>query len=230
MIHVEPVLAFGDSFRGAHVPTPFKLRDQSRVTDMRGRITVALKTPTHAERLVLVDDFHGVNSAMALHTTDATVHVGRVVEVGIIRQVMDPDPLHWHARFVALVQRCQMHTFRVDLRVAVHARLRRWNRRDRRVLDRVVAVSTVHAEFTRMQSMAKWNRLRRHVSDIGRLRTEPPRHHECHVQRRRSTHHEYKWEDQIRPFGEGVVVSTHTVASGLVGGENKAVIYFTKWR
>lgn len=230
MIHIEPVRAFGDSFCCAHVPAPFKLRDQSRVTDMRRRITVTLKAPAHAERFVLVDNFHGVDSAMTLHTTDATVDVGRVIEVRVVRQIMDLDPLHRHACFVTFMQRGQVHAFGVDLRVAVHARLRWRNRRDRRVLNRVVAVSTVHAEFTGMQSMAKWNRLRRHVSDVGRLRTEPPRHHECHVQRRRSTHHEYKWEDQVRPFGEGVVVSTHTVASGLVGGVKKAVIYFTKWR
>ena len=225
VIDVEPVLAFSDAFRGPHVPAPFELRDQIRIPNMRRRISMAFKTPTHAECFVLIHDFHGVDATVTFDATDATVHMGGVIEVGVVGQIMRSDPLHWHSGFIAFMQWSKQLALGVNLRMTVHACLRGRNRSGCGVLDRVVTVSAVHAQLTCMQAVAERHRLRRHVPDISRLWTEPPGHHEGHIQRRCSTHHEYEWENQVGPFWEGVVVSTHMVTSGLAGAEEACDLF-----
>jgi len=57
-----------------------------------------------------------------------------------------------------------------DLRVAIHARFRRWNARKTRGLDRSVAVTAVDAESGHVMLMAEWNGLRLAYARIGNER------------------------------------------------------------
>ena len=66
---------------------------QSRVADVRGGVAVAIETPLHRKRFLLLNDFHLIDAAVAGNTTNASHDVSSVVEVHKIRQVMDAFPL-----------------------------------------------------------------------------------------------------------------------------------------
>lgn len=207
--------ALCQSFSGTHVPTPFQLGDEIWIANMRRGVAMTFKAPAHAEPFVLVDGFHGVDTTVAFDATDTTRNVCRVIEEGVVGHVVDLDPLHGHAGLITLMQRSKLLALGMNLRMAVHARCRRRNSCNRRILDRVVAVPAIDAQFTCMQSMAEGNRLGRHVPHVRRCRTEAPGHHERHVQWRSHTHDDDHREDEIRPSREGVLETTHGVSKGV---------------
>ena len=69
------------------------------------RVSMAIQTPTHAQRFVLVHYIHVVHVAMTANTADPTVNVNRMVEIREIRYLMDPDPVHRLPGFPALFNR-----------------------------------------------------------------------------------------------------------------------------
>ena len=85
---------------------------------------MALKAECHAERLVVSDNFHFVDLPVTLDTADPSVYVGSVIEVGVIRSLMNPNPRHRITAGVALTNRSQQRTVGLDLIVAIHAGLR----------------------------------------------------------------------------------------------------------
>src|SRR6478609_8867825 len=133
-------------------------------------IAMAVQAPAHAERLVLVDLFHLIDPTVTAHAADAAGHVGAVVEVGVVREVVDLHPFNGLARLVALAAGRELRAGRPNFAVTVHARLRCGDGRVRTVLDGVVAVPAVDAELTGVQRMAVRDRLLRHVADVRRFR------------------------------------------------------------
>jgi hypothetical protein len=61
-------------------------------TKIRLGISVTVETPSHAERLGLIDDFHLVDSAVTGDTPDATVHMCLMTEVCVVGDVMNLGP------------------------------------------------------------------------------------------------------------------------------------------
>lgn len=57
-------------------------------------LTVAVDTETHAEVFDLSDFLHGLNRAVTGLTIHTSAHVGRVVEVNVIWQHMNVNPLN----------------------------------------------------------------------------------------------------------------------------------------
>src|SRR6266699_482753 len=56
------------------------------------RVTVAIQTPGHAVRLGDVNRRHVVHRTVAAETTDAPIHVRRVIVVNIINSAITPHP------------------------------------------------------------------------------------------------------------------------------------------
>lgn len=89
--------------------------------------TVALKTPAHGVAFGLIDDLHFVDIAVATLTRDSAVHVGRVIEVNVIRRFVDADPLDRFAivsgkgRIHGTVKRGELRTVPLDVLVAIPA-------------------------------------------------------------------------------------------------------------
>src|SRR5947209_13944032 len=81
---------------------------------------------------------------MARSTTDAFVHVYTVVEVYEVGQVVDATPLYRLVLLVARPDDFEVGTLRPDLRMTVHAGLRRRQPRRVRCLDGGVAVAAVN--------------------------------------------------------------------------------------
>ena len=166
-----------------------KVRDLGDRTKIIDGIPMAFEAPPHRKHLMPGNDFHLVDSSVALDATDTTIHVGSVVEIGVVGDAVHPDPLDRKPSLVTLLDRRQLPALRSNRGMAVHAGLRGRYRRVCRGLDRVVAVTTIHAEFAGMKRMAKWNRLRRLVTDLKRLRTEAVGHKHHDVERQQRTDH-----------------------------------------
>ncbi len=77
--------------------------------------TVAFQTPAHAVRLIMVDHFHLIHIAVAALTAHAAIHVDRVVEIHVIRGLMDPHPWDRLTRFIAVAHDLQLGTCLRDL-------------------------------------------------------------------------------------------------------------------
>ena len=60
--------------------------------ELRLGLAVAPEAPLHRQRLVLPRQGHQVHPAVAARAADPLLHVDRVVEVRIVRQLVDPVP------------------------------------------------------------------------------------------------------------------------------------------
>ena len=133
---------------------PVQLGDEFFGPQMGIRVAVTFDAPGHRKLFVLVDNFHLVDATVATLATHSRVHVGRVIEVDELRQVVNALPTDALAGLPTLVNRCQLFTFGVNRRqrrdplivgrtVAVDAG-RRWrDRRMRRLEDGVVTVPAI---------------------------------------------------------------------------------------
>ena len=114
-------------------------------------ISVALQAPTHRQLLLLPDLFHEIHPAVARHAGNPAVDVGRMVEIGIIRQVVNPNPADWLTAFPALPQRFEQRGILFDVSMAVHARLGGRDRSVGCIFHSVVEIATVDPKLTRMK-------------------------------------------------------------------------------
>src|SRR6185436_2553825 len=115
--------------------------------DVALRLAMAVEAPFHVQRLRLVELVHLVDAPVAGDAAHALRDVDLMVEVHEVRQIVDLDPLERRLRREALAHRLEIRAVAPDLRVAVHAGLRRWDVRHRGALDAGVAVPAVDAEL-----------------------------------------------------------------------------------
>ena len=150
-------------------------------------ISVTIQTPRHRLILVLMHDLHLIDSAVASNTRHATVHVGRVIEIHVVRQSVNTHPIDRFARPPAFVKVFEFRRPSMDSRqargggialfvdrlraMAIDARLRRWNFRVSGFVDRTVAVLAIHLQLASMQSVAERDRLKRSVAGVERIGT-----------------------------------------------------------
>jgi len=55
---------------------------------------MAFEAPRHAMRLCQIHRRHMIDRTVATETTDAAIHVGRVIVINVIDGAIDPHPLH----------------------------------------------------------------------------------------------------------------------------------------
>jgi len=124
------------------------------------RITVALETPRHRMRFCMVNLVHLIHFTVATHAADPAVHVHRMVEIHMLRRLVDLNPLHRLARLPGVAHGLELGILALNLRMAVHADLRCRDVRIRRGFDKGMAVATVHAELAGVNLVGEGNRLR----------------------------------------------------------------------
>ncbi|MNY20907.1 hypothetical protein D3C86_1544210 [compost metagenome] len=137
---------------------------------LRGAMT--REAPGHAHVLGLPGQGHLVHPAVTTRAADALGHVDVVVEVDVVRQLGDPVPGERHVLGEALAHRREHGAFGPDLGVAGHARLGRGHPRERRLLDRGVAVPAIDPECPDVVRVAEGHRLspgHPDPRDVGRL-------------------------------------------------------------
>ena len=140
-------------------PCPRHVVDLRGGTKILGRIAMAVQAPLHLQRVLLIHQRHLVHAAMTAGAANALVHMDRVIEVHIIRQIMHLDPEDRLARRPAIAHRSQQVGIRPDLRVTVDTGLGRGNARVARFLHRRVTVLALQAQTLYVVLVAERNRL-----------------------------------------------------------------------
>ena len=96
-------------FRFLRVPVggsfPIELCHKFFRTQMRLRISVTRNTPSHRQLFGLINDFHLVHPTVATHTAHAGIHVGGVIEIHKLRQIVYSLPCHTSTSLPTLANR-----------------------------------------------------------------------------------------------------------------------------
>ena len=150
------------------------------VEDLVGRaqialgMAVALEAPAHLQGRGPGDPDHLGHPAVAVLAGHALLHVDAVVEIDVVRQVVDAGPAQRRAGGQALAHRRQHVRIGPELGVAGHAGVGRRIARRSGGLDRIVAVAAVDSELADMMAVAERHRLhRREVSPGHVVRAHP---------------------------------------------------------
>src|SRR5215216_6648141 len=96
---------------------------------------------------------------MTGRTADAFFHVNAVIEISVIRQVVNPDPLDRLTGSEAGAHRFEVWTLGPDLFVTVHARRRGWQTGGRRSFHGCVTVAAVDAVVADVMFLTELNGL-----------------------------------------------------------------------
>ena len=86
-------------------------------------VAVAREAPAHKERFPSGNERHLIHPAMALTAGDALVHMGTMIEIDKVRQIMDAVPRYGLSAKKAVSDGLEHGRVLPDLRVAGHARL-----------------------------------------------------------------------------------------------------------
>src|SRR5437660_11124462 len=105
---------------------------------------MARDAPFHLERSRLIHHRHLRDVAVTGRAADAFVDMNAVIEIDVIRQIVDSHPFDWLSGARALADRLQVWAVRLNLRVTVHAGLRRRDCVSRSSLDECVARATIY--------------------------------------------------------------------------------------
>ena len=89
---------------------------------------MTFKTPTHSKVGKLFHFNHLIDAPVATYATDPNVYVGFVVEINIIRQLVNFQPIDRHSGFVTFLDGADRFAVLLNLFVTVHASLARRNR------------------------------------------------------------------------------------------------------
>ena len=145
-----------------------------RANVLRG-ITVAIEAPLHRQRRGLKNQRHLVDRAVARGAADSFVDVNAVVEIDIIGEAVNLDPLDRLIRSVALANRLEITDIIEENRMAIHAGFRRGNAGERRSFDTGVTVAAIDPVIADVVLVAELQGLRaRHtlVCNVGRTRNQ----------------------------------------------------------
>lgn len=191
------------------IDAPVELGDQIWIAKMLFRSAVAFKTPAHAQHLMLGDDFHPVDATVAGNTTHTPIDVSGMAEIDIIREIVYPQPLHWHAGDVAVKKRLDLRAVLMNLGMTVHAGLGGRNRRVIGEFHRVMAIATVEAHVARMEFMTERHGLRGLKTHIRGSGAETVGHDQDHIKWSDRATYNHHGKEQIAPFREDIMVSAH---------------------
>ena len=131
------------------------------------RSPVTLETPSHAVRFGVVNDLHVVHMTVTSYAANPPVHMDGVVEIDVVRGLMNADPGNRVAGLPGLPNGGKLWTEGFDLRVAVHAGLGGGNIRVGGFFHSRMAVAAIHAELIHVEGVIKGNGLGGLVSDPG---------------------------------------------------------------
>ena len=180
-------------------------------TEMLFWSAVTLKAPAHRKTLILVDHFHLIDTTVTAHTGNTAVHVSGVVEVDVVRGLVDAHPLDWLAEIGVIQRRIHTVAQRLELRavllhvlVTVPTSIRSRNIRMAGYIHKRVTVAAIKPELIRVDLVGKWNRLRWLVADrLGLRRTVPRKSRNRTCSERAGTDCDFEWEN-IGPARENV--------------------------
>lgn len=85
---------------------------------------MTLEAPLHLQSRRLISNGHLIDATMTSRAADAFIYMNAVIEIGIVRKIVNPDPFHWFAVAKAGSHRLKVRTVGPDLFVTAHADFR----------------------------------------------------------------------------------------------------------
>lgn len=152
-----------------------KIIDFLQRAEVLFRSLVAIKAPRHRLALCLIDDFHLIDVAVAALAGNSAIHVSGMVEINVIRRLVNPDPLDRLAVVAGiadihrLMKRRELRAVFLNVLVAVPAGISRRYVRMAGNIDERVTIPTVETELIDVDFVRKWDRLGRLIADHLRL-------------------------------------------------------------
>jgi len=144
--HVPWLTVFRDELRWFYIVRfPIEIKNLVFGSQIVFGVPMTLQTPSHAVWLGLINHWHMIDRTVATETTDAPVHMRRVIVINVIDCAMDPHPVDRVAVVPALPHRLQFWIVLLNLRVAVHAGLGVRHVRLRRHLHEAVTIPAIHS-------------------------------------------------------------------------------------
>ena len=131
---------------------------------------MAFQAPRHAVWFGQIHRRHVIDWTVAAETTDAAVHMRRMIVINIIDRTIQPHPFDRLTALPALLDRLQLGIVFCHLRVAVHACRSVGDVRLRGHFHEAVTVPAIHTQLGNVNIVRKRHRLDRLVSDFGVFR------------------------------------------------------------
>lgn len=142
----------------------FQIGDFRHRTQSRFWIAVTFQTPAHTLILVVEDHWHFRHITVTANAGNPAANVHAVVEVGVIRHLVDLHPLHGLACFHALLDGSQVRRIGLDVLVTVPTSGTRGHVGMTALLHETVAVTAIHTELPGVNFMRERHGLIRLIS------------------------------------------------------------------
>jgi hypothetical protein len=200
--------------------------------DLLFGMPVAFDAPLHPQAVLLPNQRHLVDAAVARAAANPFLHVNAVVKENEIRSVMHAIPTKRFPSHPTFANRTQNFRISPDLRMASHARFSRRNSRRATRFHRGMTIPAINSKPGIVMFMTEWDRLIESQSFSRHIRRPPNRPHtgrsqrECEQHRR--DHHTGK---MIRSSSEYLTFVFHSspealnqIRSGKYIGQNTDII------
>ncbi len=138
---------------------PLHIVDLGFRTNELFRISVTSNAPFHKESIFLIKGRHIIYSTVTRRTADAFSDVDTVIEIRVIRQLMDALPLDRLIIAITGPDRLEVRAVGPYLAMAIHTCLRRGHSGRRSRFHRLVAVAAVDTVVTDVVLVAELHRL-----------------------------------------------------------------------
>ncbi len=174
-IHEFPPIFESVAFGG-----PSQFGDQALIANIRFRRIMTIHTPGHAKGFDLPHDIHLVNTAMAADAAYALIHVGAVVEVDVIRQLVYSNPRDGFAGCVEFPQLDDFRRILFDLGMAVQTGFGSRDSGEFAFINEVVTVTAIDSQLSGMKLVAVVDGLTGLIADLKVLGGAPvPKDENC---------------------------------------------------
>ena len=130
---------------------------------------MAVETETHAQGFDLAHFVHLVNAPVTFHATDAAPDMDGVVEINVVRHLVNLHPRNRRVVRRAVADDLQARIVFQHLIVAVHAGGRAGQIGEPGFFHAVVAIAAVKAELSGVNLVRKRHRLHRLVAGAGSI-------------------------------------------------------------
>jgi len=108
-------------FAGAILGRPGHIKNLISRSNEFFRVSMTFETPFHLQRRCLKQNRHLIDRAMTRRAANPFVYVNAVIEIGVVWQVMDPDPLNWPPGAEAGAHWFEIRAIGPNLIMATHA-------------------------------------------------------------------------------------------------------------
>jgi len=162
------VILINERFRCLRIERPTFL-DVEYTLSTRHRqfgVSMTFQAPLHVQGIFSPHQGHLVHLPVTFDAANSFVDVDAVIEINVIRQIVNSGPLKWLIGSHAVPHWGEHGTLSEQLRMTIHAYFGWRDSREGRVFYARVAVATIEADIPDMMLVTEWHGLVTNHSDF----------------------------------------------------------------